>query len=328
MTRSTVHDFNLLRGLEVFIAVAESRQITAAAKLLGLTQSAASQQIATMEKAFGLSLIDRSARPIELTTAGIALHRHAARLMADVEILWAEVRQAAISPRPVLRLGILASVATTLTPCITQIARDRFHVAEVSLQAGIASDHQLLLVNRRVDVVVTSDAFYDIDGLERFTVLREPFYLIVPANAPASELDFARLSRALPLVRLSAVTPAGRRIDQHLRRVRLDLPRCIEADRASMVIAAVAAGEGYAFLSPSLLIDGIRERHPIAIRPMPVTPLYRTITLVVRAGDLGEMPQALAEALIEEMRRTYETHVNPMLPDGGRGIVYGAHDDQ
>jgi len=328
MTRTTGRDFNLLRALEVFVAVAESRQITAAAKLLGLTQSAASQQVSTLERAFGLALIDRGTRPIELTAAGITLHRHAARLMADIETMRAEVRRAAASPRPILRVGILASIATTLTPCLIRLARERFCIGEVALHAGIASDHQLLLANRGIDVAVTSDAFYDIDGLERFAVLREPFYLVVPASGLAAEMDFACLMKTLPLIRFSAATPVGQRIEQHLRRVRLDLRRGLEADRASMVIAAVAAGEGYSFLSPSLLVDGVMEGHSIIIRPMPVTALSRTITLVARAGDLGDLPPLLAAALGNEMRLTYETHVNPLLPDGGRAIVYGAAADQ
>jgi len=328
MKRPLARDFNLLRALEVFAAVAETGQITAAARLLGLTQSAASQHVSTLERAFGLTLIDRRARPIELTAAGVALHRHAARLNAEVESLWAEVRRAAASPRPVLRVAMLASIATTLTPVLTRLARERFHVGEVALNAGLASDHQQLLVNRRVDVAVTSDAFYDLDGLERFPILREPFYLVVPANGPARDMEFSHLRKALPPVRFSPATPVGRRIEQHLRRVRLDLPRGPEADRASMVIAAVAAGEGYTFLSPSLLIDGIREGHAIAVRSMPVTPLTRTITLVARAGDLGDMPAVLAKALTQEMRRAYGEFVCPLLPDQGRAVVYGPQADQ
>lgn len=323
MQRKSTREFNLLRALEVFVAVAESRQITAAARLLGLTQSAASQQVRTLERAFGLSLVDHGARPIELTPAGIMLHRHAARLMAGVETMWAEVRRAAASPRPILRAGMLASVATTLTPCLTRIAHERFHIAEVTLHAGLASDHQLLLINRRVDLVVTSDAFYDIDELERYTVLREPFYLVVPPNSPAVDMSFTRLAKSMPIIRFSAATPVGRRIDQHLRRVRLDLARSFEADRASMVIAAVAAGEGYSFLSPSLLVDGIREGHRVTIRPMPFAPLNRTITVVTRAGDLDDLSRVLADAFAEKLRQVYATHLSARLPDGGRGVVFG-----
>ena len=41
---------NLLKAMEVFEAVAETGQMTAAARMLGMTQSAASQQIAALEK--------------------------------------------------------------------------------------------------------------------------------------------------------------------------------------------------------------------------------------------------------------------------------------
>eukprot|EP01030_Chromulinospumella_sphaerica_P031900 gene31900-32580_t len=72
---------NLLKAMEVFTAVAETGQMTAAARMLGMTQSAASQQIASLESNYGVTLFDRSVRPARLTQAGTLLHRHAARIL-------------------------------------------------------------------------------------------------------------------------------------------------------------------------------------------------------------------------------------------------------
>ncbi|MEM7215839.1 MAG: LysR family transcriptional regulator, partial [Pseudomonadota bacterium] len=46
-----------MRSLEVFVAVSETGQMRSGAKLLGISQPAASQHIATLEKAFGTQLI-------------------------------------------------------------------------------------------------------------------------------------------------------------------------------------------------------------------------------------------------------------------------------
>src|SRR6218665_4080959 len=63
-------DFNLFRAIEVFVAVVETRHVTQAAQMLGITQSAASQHLKNLETALGVRLFDRNLRPIELTRAG------------------------------------------------------------------------------------------------------------------------------------------------------------------------------------------------------------------------------------------------------------------
>ena len=56
MRKKGEFDFNLIRAMEVFVAVAEIGQVTKAAELLGMTQSAASQQLRALEGAFGSKL--------------------------------------------------------------------------------------------------------------------------------------------------------------------------------------------------------------------------------------------------------------------------------
>ena len=50
---------NIIKALEVFVAVLETGQMTAAARLVGMTQSAASQHISTLEKHYDVRLIER-----------------------------------------------------------------------------------------------------------------------------------------------------------------------------------------------------------------------------------------------------------------------------
>jgi len=61
--------------IEVFVAVVETRHMTRAADMLGMTQSAVSQRLKNLEMALGAQLFERGQRPIALTKAGIALHR-------------------------------------------------------------------------------------------------------------------------------------------------------------------------------------------------------------------------------------------------------------
>lgn len=285
---------NLLKSMEVFIAVAESGQMTAAAKLLGMTQSAASQHISALEKAYGTSLIDRSVRPSRLTHGGTLFHRHAARILNTVGDLDAEMRHRGPRPISVLRIGILASIATTLTPPLVMLAKKGFGVQDVTLHAGQSGDHENLLRTRKADLAITSNPFYEMDGLERHPILQESFLLVVPSDFRGSTDRLESVEAKLPLIRFADSTSVGRQISQHLRRIRMKPRQVIQADRSSMVTACVAAGMGFTLLTPSLLIDGFVEQMPLKIVRLPVASFSRTLTVVARDKELGSFPERVA----------------------------------
>ena len=70
------------------------------------------------------------------------LHRHAARILNELDDLETEMRHQGPTPISVLRLGILASIATTLTPGLVALAKKGFGVRDVTLHAGQSTDHE------------------------------------------------------------------------------------------------------------------------------------------------------------------------------------------
>jgi DNA-binding transcriptional LysR family regulator len=73
-----------LRHLAALEAVGRTRSFGAAARELGYTQSAVSQQIARLERNVGQKLVVRPGgpRPVDLTDAGRLLLRHADAIVA------------------------------------------------------------------------------------------------------------------------------------------------------------------------------------------------------------------------------------------------------
>ena len=86
-------DLNL-RSLNIFVQVADSWGISPAARQLGLTQSAVSQTIASLEQSLGVQLFDRDVRPMALTPSGTILLDKARSLLLSAR----EAIQAARQP--------------------------------------------------------------------------------------------------------------------------------------------------------------------------------------------------------------------------------------
>ena len=310
-------DLNLFRAVEVFMAVAEMQQVTTAAHALGMTQSAASQHLKNLETAFGMTFIDRSQRPIALTHAGGILQRHGYRILNEIEDLRANIRRLNATTLPVLRMGLLASIATTLTPGLFDYVVQDLGVPELTLSAGLASDHRTALNARQIDLAVTSELVRNDDD-HVIPVLDEPFYLVLPEDYDGDTTDIDQIASRLSLVRFGAATPVGRRTDQHLQRCRLFFPRAMEADRASMVVAGVVTGKCFAILSPSLLIDAVAEGMKLRIEPLPFPGFRRRIQVLSRAGEF----ETIAEGLATQCRRILRSHFAHRFPRFAEEIVY------
>ena len=301
----------LIRSLEVLVAVAETGQMRSGARLLGLTQPAASQHIAALEKEFGTKLLDRSTRPARLTHAGLRLHNQAQKILHALTDMETEMRHSGAASISLLRVGIQASVATTLTSALVSLAQDRYGVQDITLHAGQSGDHERLLRTKQADLAITSNPFLDLDGLDRFPILTEAFLLVLPADykGPTDSLD--AVQERLPLVRFADTTYAGRQITQHLRRLRFEPQRVIQADRSSMVTSCVADGVGFSLLTPTLLIDGLVENMPLRLRPLPVVGLSRTLTVVARTGELRGLPKQVATLSRKVLSQKIEDFVGP-----------------
>src|SRR5690606_39894103 len=105
-----------IKALRVFEAVASTGNFSIAAKNLGLTQSAVSQVISQIERIVGVTMLDRSKRPLKLTPAGISLSRSAKQIVADMDKLIAQTREAALLNRAEIRLGMIDSFSAAVGP--------------------------------------------------------------------------------------------------------------------------------------------------------------------------------------------------------------------
>src|SRR5215212_6341538 len=100
-----------LRHLAALQAVSEEGSFGRAATRLGYTQSAISQQIATLERIVGERLVERPGgpRPISLTEAGRLLLRHASSIVARLQAAQADLQALRAGESGTIRVGTFQS---------------------------------------------------------------------------------------------------------------------------------------------------------------------------------------------------------------------------
>jgi DNA-binding transcriptional LysR family regulator len=147
-----------LWGIEVFVAAAEEGSISAAARRLGVSPSAISQQLTALETALGATLLDRASRPVQVTPAGVMFRRHAQVILNAASEARAELAMADLSGLTTLRLGVIEDFDSDVTPrLLTTLAHD-LKGCRFLLETG--ASHRLMdqLEARALDIVIAADS--------------------------------------------------------------------------------------------------------------------------------------------------------------------------
>lgn len=98
-----------LTYMAVFARVVEARSFSAAAARLQMSKSAVSKQVARLEAALGVRLLNRTTRQLSLTEAGAAVYRHCANLVAEAEAATLVASELHAAPRGTLRVAAPAA---------------------------------------------------------------------------------------------------------------------------------------------------------------------------------------------------------------------------
>lgn len=303
-----------LNALKVFLAVSTCGNMTSAAKRLGLTQSAVSQSIRQLEDNLGTVLLDRAQRPLTLTAAGTVLQRHAVPLVEDASALATVVRQAGTSKVQELRIGIIDSFASTVGPSLIRSLLEQ--VERLSFRSGLAHDQAEGLLSRNLDLIISSDGMDDIDGLDRYRILTEPFVLLLPEQLAAGNPrpDLKALAAGHSLIRFSARSQIGAQVERHLRRLGVKAPRLLEVDATDALMAMVGAGLGWAIATPLCLLQARSQIASIRVVPFPATGFVRQLHLFARAGEYGDLPQRVAQLACDILKRDCAPELRKLVP--------------
>ncbi len=282
-----------LWGIEVFLAIAEERSISAAARRLGASNSSVSQQLSNIETALGTLLVDRSARPLRLTPAGELFRRRARTILDEADLARAELAMGDHAELTRLRLGMIEDLDADVTPRLLAEMAESFARTRFLLETGPSHRLNDQLDARALDVIVAADIGAPGDWMEVHPLIEEPFLAAAPRGTKGG-LDALR---ALPLIQYSTRHRMGRVIAEHLARQELALAHRFELDSYHAIMAMVAAGAGWTILTPLGVLRAHRFVDAVEIHPLPVAPLTRRISLSARAGVLGAMPAELSERL-------------------------------
>lgn len=301
-----------LWGIEVFIATAEERSISAAARRLGASPSAVSQQITNLENALGATLLQRNARPVLLTPAGEIFRRRAQSILNEASQARAELAMADLSALTRFRLGMIEDFEADVTPQLLTHMAGELRGCQFLLETGASHFLYDQLDARAVDVIVAAEMGAEADWMEVHPLMEEGFVVAAPKGVVESDANILKKLKTLPFIQYTSRHHMGRTIAAHLARQNLTLAHKFELDSYHAILAMVGQGVGWTILTPLALMRARRFADQLDIFELPFAPLSRTITLTARKGILQDMPRDVAEKLRVVLR---DTIITPEIRD-------------
>ncbi len=303
------------RQLRVFIEVSRHLSFARAAEALHLTPPAVSMQIKELESAVDLTLFDRAASKVSLTTAGEYFLVYARRLLAcakEAEDAMARLRHVEAG---LLRVGLVSTAKYFIPHLLARFSQQHPGV-EVRLNVTPNREQLLLLMaSNEVDLSIMGRPPKSLSTrAEAFAA--HPLVLIGPPNHPAIGGGCAPLSTLDADTFIVREHGSGTRhaMDAYFHEQRFRPSRTMEMSSNETIKQAVMAGLGVSFLS--LQTIGLEVRSGLlSVLPIVATPVMRTWNIVCHSARvLSPAAEAFRYFMLEEGEEYLAAHDKPLLP--------------
>ena len=295
-----------LTTLNLVLAIADTRSITAGAQREHLALAAASKRLSDLETRFGVPLFERRARGVEPTEAGRALVRHIRGLQASLHALESEVVEFSRGIKGHLRIAANAgAISECLPPDLAAFSQAHPQI-RISLEDQTSAEVQAAVAEGRADVGIFVPPLLD-NRLSTWRYRSGSLAAMVPAGHALAALERVRFDALLDhdIVGLHAGAAAhelmraeaegrGRTLKARLQVRGFDaIAQLVEAGLGVAVLpAAVAQRLAQVFRVRVLALDEpwAEREYRLAVRTQEVLPavVQRFVTALCGQSTTGE----------------------------------------
>lgn len=272
--------------LRCFVACAELANETLAARSLGLSQPAVSQQLRSLHQAYGRALMQRTQRGLRLTRDGERMLAPLKRVLNILRVLQEQMSAYRGEATGRLHLGVLPMASTSLAPRALAGLLQRMPKVVVTVSDGTydamarqlkTGDLDMILGPLRGDMVAPE--------LEERELFRESLIAVVRqghALASAGRLRSLRQLRSQAWIAPLANTPAHAAFERAFRAAREPLPQvAFHANSPPLVRALLMKSDHIALMSPLQVQEDLASGALVRV-PVTLHDVDRRIGITVR----------------------------------------------
>ena len=312
MTLSKLPDLN---SIQIFLTLAQTGSMQKTAEQYGLSASAISQNIASLEKQFGVELFDHKTRPLQLSLGGRQLMQEAEKILKDAWHLTNAIKST-LPENLHLRLGFSESVSHSLAPLICGALLSR--VKTFSAFTAMTQTLKEQVEKRQLDILISPESFDNEQSFFREPLLSEQYLLVLPQTEKSiKNLNQLRnLSQRLPYIRYNVDSTDRIQCERVFRKLNIEQNESIGVEGSFTMVGLVAQGLGWAIMPALGIWQGRKWTEAIQVIPIPGVEIRRTQWIVTPSKGFENLVREIKDKATDAI----DTHIVSWLEQAYPGL--------
>jgi DNA-binding transcriptional LysR family regulator len=290
-----------LENLRLFRDIAHGRSVSKGARLNGISQSAASQQMQELERQLGTVLLDRSTRPLLVTAAGklyLDYCRDAIRRRDEFDV---ELHRLKRDMQGKVQIAAIYSVGLSEMSAIESKFSERFPNGELVVSYLRPEKVFEAVEEDRADLGLLSYAESTRDVIA-VPWREEEMVVAVSADHPLARNTEVRVEELAgqAFIGFDEDLPIHENVAKYLREHRVSVDMIFRFDNLQMIKEAVGHGVGISIMPERVMQKEVEQGRLVALKLNPAD-LFRPVCIVQRRRKVfSDLAQGLLEILRAE----------------------------
>jgi LysR family transcriptional regulator, transcriptional activator of the cysJI operon len=275
-----------IESLKVFCDLTETESFTKAAQINGVTQSAVSQQISSLERQFKSLLIERSKKKFRLTREGQVLYDYSKQIIATYDGLHSKLQEIKDIISGTIRVATIYSIGLhDLPPYIKRFLKS-YPTVNIHVEYRRANQVYEDVLGNVVDLGLiaypTKDAKLEIVALKK-----DPLVLVCHPHHPLAKVKGIKLKTLAgqKFIGFEPDIPTRKAIDKVLREYSVEVNHVMEFDNIETVKRAVEIDAGVAIVPQSTITQEI-QKQTLASVPIDDAEMYRPLAAIYKKSKV------------------------------------------
>ncbi len=268
--------------LKLFREIAATRSMSKGAAHCGVSQSAASQHVQEVERRLGLTVFDRTRRPLELTPAGKLYAEFCREILEREQALELKLESLKAELGGTVRVASIYSIGLSEMSRVREQFATRHPAAQLHVEYMRPDKIYEAVLNDTADLGLVS---YPIPSRDIAVIAwrDEEMQVAVPPSHPLAARDtvFPADLNGQDFIGFDEDLSIRRELDRFLRAQGIEVSTVMHFDNIQMIKEAVALGSGISILPARTMQAEIAQGRLLAI-PLQAPELVRPVGIVHR----------------------------------------------
>lgn len=297
-----------LSWLQTFIFIVEKKSLTRAARALHLTQPAVSKQLNSLERYYGVPLLHRTSRHLEVTEAGKIVYEHSKKIIEALKASLADVQALDKNLHGDLLLGASTIPGEYILPAALKRFQDLYPQVRTRLEIGDSTEVGRLILDGEVEAGIIGVDLKN-PALKQEAIFQDELVVIAPPHHPLAGREMITLKDFIEEQVVVRERGSGTRlvIENKLKEKGISPERLnikLEMGSTEAVVNAVAAGLGISLVSHFAVKNRIQAGELVILRIEDFPP-QRDIYFISRRNQMLSPPMKTFYGFLKDYFNTH-----------------------